>query len=325
MTTDVLGIMSKDTNLEGLPGLIDWIDVTPDRRRLRNFKKPRTAEQRSYTSQSGEEMEVIKPLDTLIALNKAHVIKAESQESFRRGPTHEIAKASHLTNHWKDGKRKTQRAEDEAPRREAQNLQAIAELEHRNRELEAQARVNEDSRIMLESRLASEQKLLQRQNLQIEELQKGLNNMISHKLRGFDTSWLPDSIDEIDRKLKIILSAVKQWSEKHAEVPFDKVIWAMEKDDFKQILLETGCTTVPDSLRWKLLAHRPLQRGSKAAAMLLAAAVSCELFRTIFGCPFFAFVGAEDQEEVLRHSQSRAVEGLLDLMQGELVEENDSI
>lgn len=191
-------------------------------------------------------------------------------------------------------------------------------------ELEAQSQWNKDSRIVLERPLASEQEIMREQKLQTDQLHKDLNTMKSHTLRDIDTSWLPDSIDEIDRKLTVILSAVKQWSEKHADVSFDRVLRAMEDGDFKDILLQTGCTTVPDSLRRKLLAHRPLQRGSKAGTMLLAAAMSCELFRSIFGCPFFAFVGADNQEDVLRQSQARAVEGLLELMQGELVERNES-
>ena len=99
----------------------------------------------------------------------------------------------------------------------------------------------------------------------------------------------------------------------------------MEAGDLRDILLQVGCTTVPDSLQMKLLAHRPLHRGSRAAAMLLTAAVSCELFRSVFRSPFFAFVGADGQDDVLRQSQARAIDGLLDLMQGEHVEGNGSI
>lgn len=104
MNKDVLETMSTERDLEGLPSLIDWIDVTPDRRRQRNCAGTRTAKQRGDTSQSREEMQTIKPLDAAVAVNEAQAdIKAEFGEVLQAASGRQLSKTPNLTKGSKDG------------------------------------------------------------------------------------------------------------------------------------------------------------------------------------------------------------------------------
>lgn len=148
----------------------------------------------------------------------------------------------------------------------------------------------------------------------IRELQGQLEEIVQRKslLPIHNFNWLPNSVDEIDHKFEGILRRIKGWSKKYANCPFEHFCESLGAKG--HILVRSGCIKSADKLREGLLASASMNsrtRPNRAIVMVLSAAVSCEIFKAVLGDPTFAFVGADDQNTVLRVSQGKALRTLM--------------
>ena len=139
--------IATNTDLEGLPGLIDWIDVTPDRSR---WKEEQSTVESNTMTQS------VQLRHSKVQASDDH--GDESKEAPRDISAHQGPQHTQIQKESKEIKHEAQHARAHIPKRELQHLQMIAELKQKINEPEAQSRLDEDSQIILESRLASKQK-----------------------------------------------------------------------------------------------------------------------------------------------------------------------
>lgn len=137
---------------------------------------------------------------------------------------------------------------------------------------------------------------------EIERLRAQVKVMQEASLRNVEAEhWAPLSVSDIDRKLKTILSDVKQWSAKYAQSSLQNMIASPRFYLVGFRLQEEGCTGSTQGLLEKLGQNRSMsKKPGKAAALLLAALVSSVIMRRIINDPFFAFVGEDDSTLLLK-------------------------
>ncbi|EME38936.1 hypothetical protein DOTSEDRAFT_180949 [Dothistroma septosporum NZE10] len=129
--------------------------------------------------------------------------------------------------------------------------------------------------------------------VQLDRLRAQVKVMQEASLRNVEAEhWAPLAVSDIDRKLKAILSDVKQWSVKYATMSLQDMIASPRFHHIGFRLQDESCTSSTQNLLEKLARNTSMiKKPGKAAALLLAALVSSVVMRRIIHDPFFAFVG----------------------------------
>lgn len=148
---------------------------------------------------------------------------------------------------------------------------------------------------------------------QIEDHERTISRMQAARLKTVDaTQWAPMENSDVEHRLKSILSRVRQWATEYAMLSIEDTLEPKNFTAVAQQLVKRGLVIAPDRLRDMLKRNKAMQKAEKAFAMLLTAAVSCDLLREVIGDPFFAFVGGNDEKTLLNYRVGKSADRLVD-------------
>lgn len=153
---------------------------------------------------------------------------------------------------------------------------------------------------------------------EISTLKGTVRSMQSAQMESADaTRWPSQPASTIEHKLKVLLSHVRQWANRHSKLPLEEL---SENQTFNTIvnrLVDRGCLADPVRLMKCLRDSKIMQKPGKAFSLLLTAAVSFEIMQKIIGDPFFAFAGRSEDNMLPAHYGQVLTELLKFLNDGE--------
>lgn len=128
------------------------------------------------------------------------------------------------------------------------------------------------------------------------------------------TRWAPLACDDIEHEIKHILGNIRWWSVRCFDVSIEQTL---EMDLFLKLassLTRHQCIESPEQLRHALAANVPMQKGNRAVAMLLQAAVSSTIFNKFLGVPFHAFIANSEVDGLLHQQDGAAIDRVYHLL-----------
>ena len=185
--------------------------------------------------------------------------------------------------------------------------------------------------IDIDSRVANQQEVIQdliasktamqatieRQDCDMKVLEDSLKRMQEEAFRHTDDArWQPQSATDLEYSLNNIVSRVKQWCEGHVAGDPDPAEEQRHLVKLCEELAKRNLISSPqrvaDVLSGRAAHHFAVPR--KVSRFLVAAALTADLFSEIIADPFFAFVGKNEEERVLREVDGEAVDHLLTIV-----------
>lgn len=198
----------------------------------------------------------------------------------------------------------------EKPHMKRSELRAIHDHDIQEQAMRAMQGAQKKARDMSE-RYEASQRTCRDLEKEISTLKGTVRSMQSAQMESADaTRWPSQSASTIEHKLKVLLSHVRQWANRHAKLPFEEL---SDNQTFRTTvngLVDRGCVADPARLLECLMRSKGMQRPGKASSLLLTAAVTCEIMQKIIGDPFFAFTG-QPQEHALPADCGQALTMLL--------------
>lgn len=154
----------------------------------------------------------------------------------------------------------------------------------------------------MSEKFEASQRLCRELEKEISTLKGTVRSMQSAQMESADaTRWPSQPASTIEHKLKVLLSHVRQWANRHSKLPLEEL---SENQTFNTIvnrLVDRGCLADPVRLMKCLRDSKIMQKPGKAFSFLLTAAVSFEIMQKIIGDPFFAFAGRSEANVLPAH------------------------
>lgn len=199
----------------------------------------------------------------------------------------------------------------ERPHLKRSELRAIHDHDIQEQAMRAMQGAQKKARDMSE-RYEASQRICRELEKEISTLKGTVRSMQSAQMESADaTRWPSQSASTIEHKLKVLLSHVRQWANRHAKLPFEELSDNQTFITTVNGLVDRGCVADPARLLECLMRSKGMQRPGKASSLLLTAAVTCEIMQKIIGDPFFAFTG-QPQEHTLPANCGQALTMLLE-------------
>lgn len=163
----------------------------------------------------------------------------------------------------------------------------------------------------MSERYEASQRLCRELEKEISTLKVTVRSMQSAQMESADaTRWPPQPASTIEHKLKVLLSHVRQWANRHAKLPFEELSDNRTFQNTVNGLVDRGCLQDPARLLKCLMNSKVMQNPGKASSLILTAAVTFDITHKIIGDPFFAFSGRPEEDTLSAH-YGQVLTGLL--------------